>query len=308
MLSLESGFLPPMGAGGPPFPAYGVPWWECSATSGVPPYSAFPSWGFAGYPGAQLMPGNSPVPAAAAHVQQHSGAKERKGKSAGRERDREREREDKEHMASIGHGSGGGGKGSRAAAASAATAASDATVAAESVSSATLQMRSSSASKPPAVEGHVNPSSTTVMLRNIPNRYTQHLLVSLLEESGFKAMFDFVYLPMDFRNGVNLGYAFVNLTSHEDALRLMDLFQGFSKWYFDSAKVCEVSWAHPHQGLQEHVDRYRNSPVMHACMPDEYKPMMFKNGVRIPFPGPTKAIRAPKLRPVRDRADRPIEA
>jgi len=144
-------------------------------------------------------------------------------------------------------------------------------------------------------------AETTVMLRNIPNRYTQGMLLSLLDEHNFKSTYDFVYLPMDFRNGVNLGYAFVNLLQHEDALHFMETFQGFSRWFFDSAKVCEVSWAHPHQGLHEHVERYRNSPVMHPTMPEEYKPMVFKDGERVPFPLPTKAIRAPKLRPVHDR-------
>lgn len=139
------------------------------------------------------------------------------------------------------------------------------------------------------------------MLRNITNRYTQGLLLELLDARGFGATYDFVYLPMDFRNGVNLGYAFVNLLVHEDALRLMNDFQGFNGWQVDSAKVCEVSWAQPHQGLVEHVERYRNSPVMHQSMPEEYKPMIFKEGQRVPFPPPTKAIRAPKLRPVHDR-------
>lgn len=143
-------------------------------------------------------------------------------------------------------------------------------------------------------------NGTTVMMRNIPNRYTQHMLLTLIDDMGFKGRYDFVYLPMDFRNGVNLGYAFVNLVSHPDALQMMSTFQGFSKWFFDSAKVCEVAWAAPHQGLEEHVERYRNSPVMHPTMPDEYKPMMFRDGVRVPFPPPTKAIRAPKLRPVHD--------
>mmetsp|Transcript_47485 Transcript_47485/g.101574 ORF Transcript_47485/g.101574 Transcript_47485/m.101574 type:complete len:423 (+) Transcript_47485:100-1368(+) len=144
---------------------------------------------------------------------------------------------------------------------------------------------------PPPVDG------TTVMLRNIPNRYTQGSLLSLIDDNGFKGSYDFVYLPMDFRNGVNLGYAFVNLLKHEDALKLMEFFQGFSRWSFDSVKVCEVSWAHPHQGLEEHIERYKNSPVMHPTMPDDYKPMVFKDGVRTSFPKPTKAIRAPKLRP-----------
>merc|ERR1719377_181029 len=75
---------------------------------------------------------------------------------------------------------------------------------------------------------------TTVMLRNIPNRYTQGHLVNLLDENGFRSLYDFVYLPMDFRNGVNLGYAFVNLLTHQDALQAMSTFQGFSRWFYDS--------------------------------------------------------------------------
>jgi hypothetical protein len=137
---------------------------------------------------------------------------------------------------------------------------------------------------------------TTIMLRNVPSGYTRTMLLELIDGLGFQGRYDFVYLPMDFRNGVNLGYAFVNSISHEDAMRLTDKLQGFCTWTADSSKICEVSWAHPNQGLAEHVDRYRNSPVMHATMPDEYKPMVFRNGARIAFPAPTKAIKAPKLR------------
>jgi hypothetical protein len=134
------------------------------------------------------------------------------------------------------------------------------------------------------------------------------MLLALLDDHGFRKSFDFVYLPMDFRNSVNLGYAFVNLALHEDALRLMETFQGYAEWAFESPKVCEVSWAHPHQGLHEHVERYRNSPVMHSCMPDEYKPMLFNAGERVAFPEPTKPIRAPKLRPVREKIMQAAEA
>jgi len=139
-------------------------------------------------------------------------------------------------------------------------------------------------------------NGTTIMLRNLPNRYSQELLLELLDMQGFARKYDFVYLPMDFRNGVNLGYAFVNLCQHPDALKAIETFQGFENWPFESSKVCEVSWANPYQGLDDHVERYRNSPVMHHSTPEEYKPMVFKNGVRVPFPGPTKVIRPPKLK------------
>mmetsp|Transcript_38517 Transcript_38517/g.101854 ORF Transcript_38517/g.101854 Transcript_38517/m.101854 type:complete len:420 (-) Transcript_38517:196-1455(-) len=159
------------------------------------------------------------------------------------------------------------------------------------------------AKQPQPVSANLTPPGepTTVMLRNIPNRYNSGTLIGLLDEHGFRGLYDFVYLPMDFQNGVNLGYAFVNLPAHQDALRFKEVFHGFSDWRFDSAKVSEVSWAHPHQGLEEHVERYRNSPVMHQSMPDEYKPMIFLNGQRTPFPQPTRAIKAPKLRLSRDR-------
>jgi len=142
---------------------------------------------------------------------------------------------------------------------------------------------------------------TTVMLKNIPHAYTRDMLCGLLNEKGFEGRYDFVYLPIDFRNEINLGYGFVNACTHQDAVQLKDGLQGFAGWTVDGAsddeiKECEVSWAHPHQGLQEHVERYRNSPVMHESMPHEYKPMFFKNAVPQPFPAPTKAIKAPKLR------------
>jgi hypothetical protein len=134
---------------------------------------------------------------------------------------------------------------------------------------------------------------TTVMLRNIPTKYTRQALLGLLDIHGFAGLYDFVYLPIDFRNGVNLGYAFVNSVLHEDALRLLEHFNGLCT---GTGQNCEVSWACPNQGLKDYVERYRNSPVMHPSMPDEYKPMVFRNGRQVDFPLPTKPIKAPKLR------------
>ena len=41
---------------------------------------------------------------------------------------------------------------------------------------------------------------TTVMLRNIPNKYTQKMLLDVINESGFSGKYNFFYLPIDFRN------------------------------------------------------------------------------------------------------------
>jgi len=134
---------------------------------------------------------------------------------------------------------------------------------------------------------------TTVMLRNLPNNYTRDMFLSLLDEEGLSELYDFVYLPMDFCRDANLGYAFVNLVDGAAVDKAWKKFDGFDRWALPTAKVCQVGWSGPHQGFQAHVERYRNSPVMHKSVPDCYKPMIFKNGIRKPFPRPTKKVKAP---------------
>jgi len=143
--------------------------------------------------------------------------------------------------------------------------------------------------------GITNTSWTTVMLRNIPNNIMREGLLDRFERSGFAGCFDFLYLPMDFKRDANLGYAFVNLINWQQANRFYEFFQGFNDWGLASQKVCQVCWGQPLQGLEKHVERYRNSPVMHNSVADQHKPILFRDGVRIPFPEPTKRIRAPRV-------------
>jgi RNA recognition motif-containing protein len=136
---------------------------------------------------------------------------------------------------------------------------------------------------------------TTLMLRNLPNDYNRSMLLSLLDEEGFAGKYDFVYLPIDFASGAGVGYAFINMVSHQDAERFRVHFTGFTKWAFPSRKVAEVAWSNPNQGLAVHIERYRNSTVMHPSVCDDFKPALFANGVRVPFPLPTRIIKAPQL-------------
>jgi len=122
------------------------------------------------------------------------------------------------------------------------------------------------------------------MMRDIPNSYSSSRLIQLFDDAGFLGTYDFVYLPVDFRTNMSLGYAFVNFVSSSAAQEFMLFFHGFSNWHFSSPKVCKVFWSAPNQGLEEHVERYRNSPVMHENVPDDFKPALFTAGKRIPFP------------------------
>jgi len=138
---------------------------------------------------------------------------------------------------------------------------------------------------------------TTIMLRNLPNLYTRDMLVDLLNNEGFAGKYTFVYLPIDFKTHAGLGYAFVDLISPYETDRMRQHFEGFSSWALRSEKVCSVSWSHPEQqGFAAHVDRYRNSPVMHNSVPESWKPALFSQGVHLTFPAPTKKLRNPHIR------------
>lgn len=133
---------------------------------------------------------------------------------------------------------------------------------------------------------------TTVMIRNMPNNYTRKMLLELLDLNGLAACYDFVYLPMDFETKACLGYAFINMVTPAAASQFWKIFNGFSNWSIPSRKVAGVSWSGPHQGLQAHVERYRNSSIMCEGTPDDYKPIILSNGVRMPFPAATRKLRS----------------
>jgi hypothetical protein len=130
----------------------------------------------------------------------------------------------------------------------------------------------------------------------MPNNQTRKVLMEILDREGFQRQYDFLYLPMDFQSRISMGYSFVNFTSESAASRAMTVFEGYTKWRIPSRKVCGVSWSHPHQGFEAHVQRYRNSPVMHEDVPDHYKPVILREGQRVPFPAATQKLTAPRRR------------
>jgi len=136
---------------------------------------------------------------------------------------------------------------------------------------------------------------TSVMLRNLPNSYNRKMLMDLLDQEGFAGMYDFIYLPMDFKSHVSLAYVFINFVNADVVMRFWKSFHGFSDWALPSHKVARVNWSEC-QGLAAHIERYRDSPVMHEDVPDDFKPVLLKDAHRIPFPEPLQKIRAPRCR------------
>lgn len=113
---------------------------------------------------------------------------------------------------------------------------------------------------------------TTIMIRNIPNKYNQAVFASMLDKAGFKGTFDFFYLPVDFRNRCGLGYAFVNFISPVTTAQLYKQFHG-KRWDEQSSKkVCEITYARI-QGRDNLVQHFRT-----AKFPSDdsaYQPLVF---------------------------------
>ena len=59
------------------------------------------------------------------------------------------------------------------------------------------------------------------MIRNIPNKYNKELMRETIDRN-FKDTYDFFYLPIDFKNNCNVGYAFINFIDINDNTKLID--------------------------------------------------------------------------------------
>jgi len=106
-----------------------------------------------------------------------------------------------------------------------------------------------------AVEPH------TLMIRNVPNRYSQRELICELKSLGFGGTFDFLYVPLDLGTMSNVGYAFVNFTESVWAQKCMEVMQNHRfKRHRQAGKTAAVSVAHI-QGLEANLKHYEKSAV-----------------------------------------------
>ncbi|KAF9958347.1 hypothetical protein BGZ72_000488 [Mortierella alpina] len=146
----------------------------------------------------------------------------------------------------------------------------------------------------------VSEKRTTFMIRNIPNKYTQQMLLELINETH-RGKFDFLYLRMDFKNRCNVGYAFINFINADVIDSFVKAHVG-KKWpRFNSDKICSLSFAAV-QGRQALIEKFRNSSVMDE--EPSYRPKIFYTsgpniGEEEPFPEPTvtrESVRGPLRR------------
>lgn len=114
---------------------------------------------------------------------------------------------------------------------------------------------------------------SSLMVRNIPNKYTQQMLLSEFAATGHGSdKMDFFYLPIDFKNKCNRGYAFVNFVDYKDIIPFFGQYTKCGWKRFNSDKICDITYARI-QGKAAMLKRFENSSLMEKD--DEYRPMVF---------------------------------
>ena len=101
---------------------------------------------------------------------------------------------------------------------------------------------------------------TTLMIKNIPNRYTKDMMLETIDKK-FKEKFNFFYLPIDFDNKCNVGYAFINFIDLADIKDFYLEFNGSTWPNFKSDKICEITYARI-QGKEACIHHFKDSSLM----------------------------------------------
>ena len=125
---------------------------------------------------------------------------------------------------------------------------------------------------------------TTIMIKNIPNKYT---ISTFLEEINidFKNKYDIFYLPIDYTNKCNLGFAFINFVDSFHIIEFYDNYRG-KKWKkFNSDKICELLYA-KFQGKKELINHYEKGKFL-SYESEDKRPLI------LPTPNPFPKISIP---------------
>jgi hypothetical protein len=93
---------------------------------------------------------------------------------------------------------------------------------------------------------------------------------------GFTGRYDFFYLPMDVHNRTNVGYAFINFLTPQDALQFTRSLTNYKFQRHASQKIATVSPAHI-QGLVNNLYHFSNRAVSQS-LDIQYRPIVIRNG------------------------------
>ena len=125
---------------------------------------------------------------------------------------------------------------------------------------------------------------TTLMIKNIPNKYTINIFLDEINIE-FKNKYDLFYLPIDYGNKCNLGFAFINFVDSFHIINFYDLYRG-KKWKkFNSEKTCELLYAKI-QGKKDLISHFEKGKVLSFNSEDK-RPLI------LPTPNPLPNVILP---------------
>ncbi|KAH3756887.1 meiosis protein [Pelomyxa schiedti] len=129
-------------------------------------------------------------------------------------------------------------------------------------------------------DGSITDPRTTLMIKNIPNKYTQRMILEEINRNH-SGSYDFFYLPIDFKNKCNVGYAFINMVSTDRISAFLSEFM-HTRWSrFNSEKICQITYARI-QGLTSLIDHFKTSSLL--AEEEKVRPVVMLNGELRPFP------------------------
>lgn len=82
---------------------------------------------------------------------------------------------------------------------------------------------------------------TTIMIRHIPNKYTEEMLLERINRLH-EGTYDYFYLPLDLNNMCNIGYAFINFIDPVFIVPFYEDLNNQSWETFNSEKICEIAY------------------------------------------------------------------
>lgn len=96
---------------------------------------------------------------------------------------------------------------------------------------------------------------TTLMIRNIPNRCSQAMLMDKIDQLGFAGTYDFFYLPIDNKRKSNKGYAFINFMDSATVSIFEQSVHGKKLSKFQSMKLIIIARA-TLQGYEANLNKF----------------------------------------------------
>lgn len=120
---------------------------------------------------------------------------------------------------------------------------------------------------------------TTLMVRRVPRKFSQDVLLAQLDELAGPFDFDFFFLPWEVRRNSNPGFAFINFRTVEAAEKFSSMTHGRA-WSSHADKYIEVRAACI-QGLVPNLVNLVNGGKVEEC--SEHTPLILHCGRRLDF-------------------------